>query len=86
MSVQILDQDILADVLHAARLTPQQLRVELAVHLFEQDRLSFGKACQLADMIIWQFMQLLGSRGIPVHYDVAEYEQDLETLKRLGRL
>jgi len=37
-------------------------------------------------MTIWQFMQLLGSRGIPVHYDVEEYEQDLETLKRLGRL
>jgi len=86
MSVQILDEEILTEVLAAARLTPQELRVELAVHLFEQDKLSLGKARQLADMTIWQFMQLLGSRGIPIHYDSAEYEQDLATLKRLGRL
>ncbi len=86
MSDQILDEEILTQVLAAARLTPQELRVELAVHLFEQDKLSLGKARQLADMTIWQFMQLLGSRGIPIHYDIAEYEQDLATLKRLGRL
>ena len=86
MSVQILDEEILTEVLAAARLTPQELRVELAVHLFEQDKLSLGKARQLADMTIWQFMQLLGSRGIPIHYDSAEYEQDLATLKRLGRI
>jgi predicted HTH domain antitoxin len=86
MSVQILDEEILTEVLAAARLTPQELRVELAVHLFEQDKLSLGKARQLADMTIWQFMQLLGSRGIPIHYDIAEYEQDLATLKRLERL
>ncbi len=86
MSDQILDEEILTEVLAAARLTPQELRVELAVHLFEQDKLSLGKARQLADMTIWQFMQLLGSRGIPIHYDIAEYEQDLATLKRLGRL
>jgi predicted HTH domain antitoxin len=67
-------------------LTPQQLKVELAVHLFEQEKLSFGKARQLAGMTVWQLMQLLGSRGIPIHYDVAEYEEDLETLKQLGRL
>lgn len=78
--------EIPSEVLHATRLTPQQLKVELAVHLFEQEKLSFGKARQLAGMTVWQFMQLLGSRGIPIHYDVAEYEEDLETLKRLGRL
>jgi len=29
---------------------------------------------------------LLGTRGIPVHYDVQDYEQDLITLKELGRV
>ncbi len=86
MSVPVLDQETLADVLHAARLTPQQLRIELAVHLFEQNKLSLGKARQLADMRLWQFVQLLGSRGISIHYDVDEYEQDLEALEQLRRL
>jgi predicted HTH domain antitoxin len=33
-----------------------------------------------------RFQHLLASRGIPVHYDVAEFEADLDTLRELGRL
>lgn len=73
-----------SDVLLATRLTKSELKVELAVHLFEQGKLSFGKARDLADMDVWQFMQLLGARGIATHYDIDEYEEDLETLKRLA--
>ena len=32
----------------------------------------------------WQF--LLASRRIPIHYDVAEFEADLRTLREMGRL
>jgi predicted HTH domain antitoxin len=67
-------------------MSADELRQELALHLFEQDKLSFGKARELADVSTAAFQHLLGSRGIPVHYDVEEYEQDLETLKNLGRL
>jgi predicted HTH domain antitoxin len=40
----------------------------------------------MAGMTVWAFQQLLGSRGITVHYDVTDYEEDLATLKALGRL
>jgi len=73
-------------VLHVARMTPAELRQELAIHLFQQGRLSFGKARELAGMTAWAFQQLLGARKIPVHYDVEDYEQDLDTLKALGRI
>ena len=53
---------------------------------FQQDKLSFGKAREMADMTAWEFQQLLGSRGITVHYDVEDYEEDLATLKELGRI
>lgn len=74
------------DVFLATRLTKSELKLELAVHLFEQGKLSLGKARDLANMDIWQFLHVLGSRRIPIHYDVEEYEEDLDTLKRLGRL
>ena len=67
-------------------MTPQELKQELAVHLFQLGKLSFGKAREMAGMTAWSFQQLLGARGIPVHYDVQEYEQDLITLQELGRL
>ena len=74
------------DVLQVARLTEDELRRELALHLFREQKLSFGKARELAQMSPWAFMHLLGSRDIAVHYDIAEYEEDLQTLKALGRL
>ena len=78
--------EIPGEVPHAARMRPDELRTELALHLFQQGRLSFGKAREMAGMTVWQFQQLLASRGVCVHYDVHEYEQDLATLKRAGRL
>jgi predicted HTH domain antitoxin len=78
--------EIPRDVLHAARMTPEEMKRELVLLLFQQGKLSFGKARELAGMTAWAFQQLLGSRGIVVHYDVADYEEDLATLKTLGRL
>jgi predicted HTH domain antitoxin len=78
--------EIPRDVIHATRMTPQELRRELAVYLFQQKRLSFGKAREMAGMTVWTFQQLLGSRGISIHYDIEDYEEDLATLKELGRL
>ena len=78
--------EISGDVLRATRMTGDELKRELAVHLFQQGKISLGKARELAGMTRWTFQQLLGSRGIPVHYDVAYYERDLANLKELGRL
>ena len=78
--------EIPREVLHATRMTPQELKRELAISLFQQDKLSFGKAREMAGMNKWEFQQLLGVRGIPIHYDVADYDQDLVTMKELGTL
>ena len=78
--------DIPREILHAARISPAEVKRELAVLLFEQGRLSFGKARELAGMSHWQFQQLLASRAIDLHYDVEDYEQDLKTLRDVGRL
>ena len=78
--------EIPSEIFHAARMTPLEMKRELAVHLFQQDRLSVGMARKMADMTLLSFQQLLASRGIAPHYDVAEYEEDLATLKDLGQL
>lgn len=76
--------EIPQDVLDSARLTVDQLRVELAVHLYEQGRLSIGKAHELAGLSLWEFRQLLGFRHIAPHFEPEDLEQDLETLRHLG--
>ena len=68
--------EIPGEIIHAAHMTPEELKRELAIHLFQQGKLSFGKSREMAGMTAWAFQQLLGSRGIPVHYDVQEYLED----------
>ena len=36
--------EIPREVLHATRMTPQELKCELAIHLYQENKLSFGKA------------------------------------------
>lgn len=78
--------DVPRELLHAARMTTEEIKQELAIHLFERGRLSFGKAREMTGMTVATFQQLLGSRGICVHYDMNEYDEDLATLKAQGRL
>jgi predicted HTH domain antitoxin len=74
------------DILDSARLTVPELKVELAVTLYAQGRLSIGKARELAEMSLWEFRQVLASRSIAPHYDIAELDEDAATLRDLGRL
>jgi len=67
-------------------MTPEELRQEIAVLLFQKDKLTLGQASQLAGINWLQFQHLLASRQIPIHYDVVEFEEDLKTLRELGRL
>jgi len=75
--------EILGEVIHATRMTPDDLVRELAIHLFREGKLSFGKAREMAGMTTWAFQQLLGSREIPVHYDVQDYLEDQAAVNSL---
>jgi predicted HTH domain antitoxin len=70
--------EALREALVAARMTQDELRLELAVALYHR-----GK---LAGVSAWTFQEILGLRGIPVHYDLPEYEADVATLRERGRL
>jgi predicted HTH domain antitoxin len=79
MSVTIPD-----DILQAARMSEDELRQEMAVLLFQKDKLTLGQASRLARMDRLRFQHLLASRDIAVHYGSEEFEQDLATLRDLG--
>jgi predicted HTH domain antitoxin len=74
------------DVLDSARLSIDELKIEIAVYLYAQGRLSIGKARELANLSLWEFRQLLALRHIAPHYDEADLQEDVETLRELGRL
>ncbi len=53
----------------AAGYTEQELKLEIAVMLFEKERLSLRKAASLAAMHWLDFMKELDRRKISIHYD-----------------
>lgn len=73
------------EILQTAHMTEHELRQEIAVMLFQKEKLTLGQASRLADLSQLQFQHVLASRHIPVHYDIREFEADLNTLKQLGR-
>lgn len=73
------------EILHTAQLTAAEMRREVALLLFQQEQLTLAQAAQWAEMPQWQFQALLAGRGISVHYDVADFKADLQTLRELGR-
>jgi predicted HTH domain antitoxin len=54
------------------------LRQELAIQLYAQNLLSFGKSRQLAQLSKCEFAELLGRRGIERHYDQQSLKEDME--------
>jgi predicted HTH domain antitoxin len=67
-------------------MSEAELRQEIAVLLFQRDKLTLAQASRFAQVSRLQFQHVLASRQIPLHYDVADFEEDLQTLQRLGRL
>jgi predicted HTH domain antitoxin len=80
-----LSLDIPADALASARMTLEDIRLELAILLFRLDRLSLGKAAEFALLPVGMFQNHLASRKVGPHYDVADALEDAASLAALPR-
>jgi predicted HTH domain antitoxin len=70
------------EVLTAAHITERQLKEELALTLFQQERLTLAQASRLAEISQLAFQALLAERLIPIHYGVEEFREDLRALRQ----
>ena len=81
LSEEGLQISISDSIVQALRLPEQrieqELRRELAIALYAQDILSFGKARELAEMDKYEFGWLLSRRGVARHYSFEELDDDL---------
>lgn len=69
------------DIIKASGLSEDELLLEVVLMLFRQDKISLGKASELLGMHRMQFQKLLADREISIHYDVADFQADLEILQ-----
>jgi predicted HTH domain antitoxin len=73
------------DVLAAAHLSEAELRLELAVALFREERLTLAQASRFVELDQFAFQSVLADRESPVHYGIEEVHEDLRSLDALGR-
>ncbi len=78
MTIQLVIPDSVAQAMRLpARQRQQQLMLELALTLYAQGILSFGKARELANTDRLAFGRLLGERGIARHYSDDDLADDV---------
>lgn len=78
-----LSVEIPRDILESAHMTVADVKLELAIALFAGNRLSLGKAAELAGLPVAEFQLLLGIRRLGPHYDASDAREDVETLAAL---
>ncbi|WP_017715935.1 UPF0175 family protein [Kamptonema formosum] len=83
MSLQLnIPDSILQAIPLPEKRMEQELLKELAVALYAEELLSFGKARELARMSYYEFAQLLGERGVRRHYGEEAFKDDLNYANR----
>ncbi len=75
--------DLADAVLEGTGMTPELAKLEVAVALYRDRKVSMGRAARLVDMPRPLFQRELGKRGVTVDYEVDDLHADLESLKSL---
>jgi len=60
-----------------------QLRREHAIRAFRREEVTLSKAAELAGLPLWDFLALMESEKLELHYEVADFEQDLAQLSAI---
>ena len=74
------------EILRAAETNEEELKIELALLLYKQNKISSGKVRSWLGLTVLEFQHELAKRELAINYDVEELNQDVETLKSLGLL
>jgi predicted HTH domain antitoxin len=72
------------ELLRRLDVTEEDVRIEVFVRLFDQGKLSFGRAAELAGITQDRMYAEIKKRGIPRYrYTEEDFDRDVKTLSRL---
>jgi predicted HTH domain antitoxin len=74
------------EILTTTRMNEEEMKREIAIMLFQKEKLTLAQASRFAGMNPIAFQHLLASYQIPIHYGVEDFEQDIKNLREMGRL
>lgn len=68
------------EFLESAKMSEDEMRIDLAVHLYATKRLSMGKARRLAELDLISFQKELAKRDVCINYGVEDLHDDMRAL------
>jgi predicted HTH domain antitoxin len=69
----IIEDDIMSKI----DMTPSELLLEIAVFLYQQEKLTLAQAARLSGIGRLDFQLALKERQIPIHFSVEDLQQEL---------
>lgn len=72
------------DMLKNAQISEEELRLELAIFLFQKGVLTLGKASESLDVPQFILQKELASRKISVNYGYKEFQEDLSVVEEMN--
>ena len=73
--------NIPAEVIAGTGLTPEEFRIEIAVHLYEIGRMTLGQARHFADLDQISFQKEMAKRDVLIKYEAEDLEDDLAAIE-----
>ena len=71
------------DLLQGTEISEKQAMLDLAIGLFIDQQVTLGRAARIAAMSQKAFLQKLGEKKIPIHYDADDLKRDVALARKL---
>ncbi len=60
-----------------------QWKEEFALKLYQDGDVSLGRAAEISSLNIWEFLDKLAEKKIPLNYDADDFINDIKTIDKL---
>lgn len=72
-----------SDILKAAHISDEEVKIELAILLYRKGRLTYAQARALSGLSRIEFDDLLFEYGVPSDFTIEDLHDDIRTLEKL---
>jgi len=63
----------------------KEIKLEHALDLYQKGKIGMGRAAKMADMSLWEILDIIRERRIPMHYTLKDVEEDLRIAKEFSK-
>ena len=74
------DKDKSEIVRELIRLGIKERKIEKAVRLYKEGKVSASKAAEIADVSLWKMIEIFAERKVEAQYELKEFEEDIKAL------